>query len=211
MSADLPDLWERQPRESEQAYYAFCLYRDQETPRGLPAVVSGCTDAGKPKSYALIKRWSAAWFWRDRARAWDRHQEEHVRRAQIKATKDMARRQARDAQAFQAVLIAPVEVLLRRLADPTRRQEIEQLSTGELVQLSVLTGRLFPRIALTERLARGAPIQDLTQFLDEDTGEITEGPSPRETYDWTREALAALEQATAGRLALPAGPEAPDA
>lgn len=209
--ADLPELWERQPKESEQAYYAFTLFRDQDAPRGLPAVVSACTDAGHPKSYALIKRWSAAWFWRERARAWDMHQEEQVRRDQIRATKTMARRQARDAEAFQALLIAPVEAALIRLqSDPKAREEFANLPLGDLIALALMTGRLFPRIAHAERMARGAPIQDLSQFLDGETGDLKDEESnPAEEWDFYRGAVAALEQATGVPLQLPPG--APDA
>lgn len=202
MTDDTPDPWERQKGETEQAYYAFCLYRDQTIPRGYAAVIS---ELGKSKT--LIHRWGSRWYWRERTRAYDRHLEDQVRREQVAATKAMARRQARDAQAYQAVMIAPVEILLKRMADPTRRAEIEALSTGDLIQLSVLTGRLFPRMALSERMARGAPVQDLSQFLDDDTGEISAPTSPRETYDWMRDALGALEQATGGRLELPAAGE----
>lgn len=200
---DLPDLWERQPKETEQAYYAFCIYRDQTTPRGYAQVVSELA-----KSRTLITRWASRWYWRDRTRAWDRHQEEIVRREQIKQTKAMARRQARDAQAFQAVLIAPVEAAIRKLNTPQAREQLEQMPLGDLMALSLMTARAFPLVARAERDARGAPVQDFTQFLDDDTGEITEGPSTRETYDWYRDALSALEQATGGRLALPPG--APD-
>lgn len=202
---DLPDLWERQKGESEQAYYAFALYRDQDTPRGYAAVVSELS-----KSRTLITRWASKWFWRERTRAWDRFLEEQVRREQIKATKDMARRQARDAHAIETLLILPVEAALRRLQDPAAREELERVPLGDLIQLSLVTAKIFPAIARAEREARGAPIQDLTQFLDDDTGAMLEGPSPRETYDWTREAIAALEQATSGRLALPAGEEPTD-
>ncbi len=203
--ADLPELWERQPKESEQAYYAFCLYRDQDAPRGYAGVVS---ELGKSKT--LIDRWGSKWFWRERARAWDRHQEDLVRRDQVRATKQMARRQARDAEAFQALLIAPVEMALLKLQNPATREEIANLPLADLVALSVLTGRLFPRIAHAERMARGAPIQDLSQFLDDETGDLKDDATdPAEEWDFFRGAVAALEQATGQTLQLPPG--APDA
>lgn len=199
---DLPPLWDRQPGESEQAYYAFQLYRDQETPRGYSRVVS---ELGKSKT--LIHRWGSRWFWRDRTRAWDRHLEDELRREQIRETRAMGRRQARDMQAIGVLLMQPVELALRRLNDATRRAELEKLPLGDLIALSILAGRVLPRVLRAERDARGAPVQDLTQFLDDETGEVLDAPSPREVYDWTREAIAALEQATGGRLALPPGGE----
>lgn len=200
MSGDEIPLWDRQRGESEQAYYAFSVYRDQASPRGYSRVVSELS-----KSRTLITRWASRWYWRERTRAWDQFQEEIVRREQIKATREMARRQARDAEAFQHVLVAPVTAALRKLQTPAGRELLESLPLGDLIALSVLTGRVYPRVAQAERHARGAPIQDLTQFLDDDTGEIAEPASPRDTYDWMREALGALEDATGGRLALPPG------
>jgi len=202
---DLPDPWERQKGESEQAYYAFQLYRDQSSPRGYSRVVS---ELGKSKT--LIHRWGSRWSWRERARMWDRELEEQARAEQIKETRAMGRRQARDAQALQLVLMAPVEQALRRLNDPMHRAELENLKLGDLIALSVLAGRAFPRIARAERDARGAPIQDLTQFLDDETGEVVAPDSPREVYEQMREALAVLEQATGGRLQLPPGPDVID-
>lgn len=200
MTTDLPDLWERQPGESEQAYYAFTVYRDQQIPRGTARVVS---ELGKSKT--LIHRWSSRWFWRDRTRAWDRHLEDEVRREQIREARAMGRRQARDMQAIGLLLMQPVELALRRMNDPTKRAELERLPLGDLITLSILAGRVLPRVLRAERDARGAPVQDLTQFLDEDTGEIVPPPPARDTYEWMRQALAALESATGGRLALPPG------
>lgn len=197
---ELPELWERQPHESEQAYYAFQLYRDQSPPRHYAGVIS---DLGRSKT--LIHGWGSKWFWRDRARAWDRHKEEVVRREEIRATREMARRQARDAQAYQMVLRTPVEVALRKLADPLYREELERMKIGDLIALSILTARAFPRVARAEREARGAPIQDLTQFLDDDTGEVKAPADAHEEYDWMRGALIALEQATSNRKQLPPG------
>lgn len=202
--ADLLQLWERQPGESEIAYYCFTLYRDQETPRGYAKVASESS-----RSLPLIKRWGRKWVWRERTRAWDRNIEEQARIATVKETRQMATRQARDMHAIELALMQPVEVLLKRLNDPIYAHELEQLKTGDLIALTLMAGRVLPRVLRAEREARGAPIQDLTQFLDEDTGETRESRTPAELYDWGREALAVLESATGGRLGLPPGDVAP--
>lgn len=128
-----------------------------------------------------------------------------MRREQIAETRQMARRQARDAHAFQALLLAPVEAALLKLNTPTGQEELKNLPLGDLIALGLVASRAFPRVAAAERMARGAPVQDLTAFLDQETGLVTDGPTPRELYEWQREALAALDAATGGRLALPPG------
>lgn len=198
---DLPDPWARQKGESEQAYYAFCLYRDQEAPRGYSRVVS---ELGKSKT--IIARWGSRWAWVDRARMSDRAKQEEVRRSQVKEAVAMARRQATEAAGYQRVLSAPMIALVRKLETPMGVAELERLTFSQLYELSLLSARLFPHIARAEREARGAPIQDLSQFYDDDTGEIKEPvEDPGEIYDWFRSAAAALEAAGIKRPELPPG------
>jgi len=59
--------WNRQPGESDAAWEAFTVYR-KVRPRTLKRVALECT-----KSYSLIKRWSAAHQWAERADAMDAH------------------------------------------------------------------------------------------------------------------------------------------
>lgn len=68
--------WERQPKETEAAYVAFCAYRDLGVDRSLSAAYS---DAGKraPGQWA---KWSSANIWVARAEAYDDYLEAEVRR-----------------------------------------------------------------------------------------------------------------------------------
>jgi hypothetical protein len=201
MTDELPDPWTRQKGETPQAFYCFEIYLDQETPRGLARVVS---ESGRSKP--LIERWSARWAWRERARMWDVHKQEEIRRAQVKDAVSMARRQAVEAAGYQRVLAAPMIVLVERLETAIGQAELQALSIGDLMTLTMLTAKLWPAIARAEREARGAPIQDLSQFYDEETGTVVEDVvDPAAIYEWYRHAAAALEAAGVKRPELEAG------
>lgn len=199
---DLPDPGSRQKGEGEEAYYAFCLYRDQESPRGYSRVVS---ELGKSRT--LITRWASRWAWVERVRMVDRAKQEEVRRAQVKAAVTMARRQATEAEGYQRILSAPMIALVRRLENPTILHELENLPLADLYALSLATAKLWPVLAAAERDARGAPIQDLSQFYDDETGDVkpADTEDPAEVYDWFRQAAAALEAAGVPMRHLPPG------
>lgn len=203
MTAELPDPWTRQKGESAEAHYAFEVYLAQDAPRGISRVVSELN-----KSKALIGRWSARYAWRERARMWDVHRQEAIRRDQVRDAVNMARRQATEAQGYQRVLAAPMIVLVKRLESAIGAAELERLSIPDLLTLSMLTAKLWPAVARAEREARGAPIQDLSQFYDDETGEVAaaEAEDPAVVYDWYRRAAAALEAAGVKRPELEAGP-----
>ncbi len=65
-----PEPWERQPRETPQAWQGFEAYRDREGKRSLAGVGQQLG-----KSTALMERWSARWSWVDRAAVWDEEED----------------------------------------------------------------------------------------------------------------------------------------
>ena len=58
--------WERQPRESSEAWEAFQIYLSLGAQRSVLKVAKECT-----KSYSLLRRWSSKWNWVERVRARD--------------------------------------------------------------------------------------------------------------------------------------------
>lgn len=62
----LVEPWERQSKESPQAYEAFATYRDLGITRSQAKV---CQQLGK--SRALICEWAASWGWVERVRAYE--------------------------------------------------------------------------------------------------------------------------------------------
>ena len=75
-------IWERQPKESSQAYEAFVTYRDLGAGRTLIDVARELR-----KSYSLVRRWADAANWSARAAAWDNYVSE---KAADKAAEDYA-------------------------------------------------------------------------------------------------------------------------
>ncbi len=82
--ADKIGVWERQPKESSQAYEAFAAYRDMGADRSLRAVTQKLS-----KSYTLISRWSRERNWVERARAWDNDLTRQAKEDAAKKLKDM--------------------------------------------------------------------------------------------------------------------------
>ena len=58
--------WERQPKESAQAFEAFDLYCKMGAGRSLRKVEQKLN-----KSHTLIARWSSNWNWQKRSRDYD--------------------------------------------------------------------------------------------------------------------------------------------
>jgi hypothetical protein len=63
-----PLPWERQPKESEEAYEAFLAYRDLGVDRSLDRASQVRT-----KSIQTLKTFSARWDWIERCRHWDNY------------------------------------------------------------------------------------------------------------------------------------------
>lgn len=91
-----PELWERQPKESIQAFEAFTKYRDMGVNRSLRKVVQEVN-----KSLTTIGEWSSKHDWVKRAAAWDAEQDRIARNelaAEMAATRKRQRKQAQRMQ-----------------------------------------------------------------------------------------------------------------
>lgn len=84
----IPDKpWERQNKESGQAYEAFALYRDMGRGRTVSAVVKKLK-----KSRSLLDRWKVRWDWESRVAAYDKDLEQQAKDEAIKDRKSMINR-----------------------------------------------------------------------------------------------------------------------
>lgn len=83
------DPWERQPRESFQAFAAFKAYRDLGYERTVAKVLVGL--GKKPNYRSTCEKWSIAWAWRIRAGAWDAHEDRRERETALDAAELKAR------------------------------------------------------------------------------------------------------------------------
>lgn len=102
--AQEPYLWERQPKESEQAWEAFLSYRDMEPPRTVHAVCEKLS-----KSRQLITRWKSAWFWEDRVRAYDNELQKEALAKAIKERQKMNERHVTIGMRLQKLALEALE------------------------------------------------------------------------------------------------------
>lgn len=144
---NLPDpdrlLYDRQPEETDKAWFAFVAYRGLGPERSLGKVVD---KLGKePKYLSQIEKWSALWSWRERAAEWDREVDKQSRRAQLAAAvrvsnemaavaESMWKLAARDLVKWHQKLEAASDVLLspsdlQKLVDTGMK--LHRLSIGE--------------------------------------------------------------------------------
>lgn len=95
-----PMPWERQPKETRQAFEAFCVYRDMEPKRTLKL-----TAAFLKKSYSLMCKWSSHWGWQERVAEWYAEKDRVAREAQLDEIEKMNRRHSNVAQRMQKLVI----------------------------------------------------------------------------------------------------------
>jgi hypothetical protein len=201
---ELPPLWHKQPEETDVAFGAFVVYRD--LPPNERSAVRVASEYGR--SASLIERWRARWFWVERARAYDAHQAEEHRKAQLAERGKMSERQAAEAQVIQRVLFAPVRALAIKLADLIDREELDNLTVAELYAMSLATARLWPAVARAEREARGAPVPEFVP-PDETPEGLPDGGLVL-TEEFLAEVHLALEAANLPPRQLAAGDDAID-
>ncbi len=154
----MPDLWERQPRESAKAFGAFVMYRD------LPASERSLVKVAQKlaKSDGTVARWSTRFAWVARAEAHDDEQDRHKRAAQTKAVEQMAERHAAQAQlAIQAFLRRLQDYRTKRPEDDPERMdfELKTIDVDGLYRMVVRAGGVLPDLMDLERKSRGQPTE----------------------------------------------------
>lgn len=105
--------WDRQPKEGDQAWIAFCAYRDMGPGRSIAKTATGL---GKPKS--LLEGWSSRHGWVRRAVAHDQHQEATAA-ADARAATRSARTAVLDQQSVAARALLAKGLQALQGVDPT--------------------------------------------------------------------------------------------
>jgi hypothetical protein len=149
LSPDL-DLWERQPDESEEAWHAFVLFRDNVEGRTISGVARtvGC-------ARNVVDGFSRVWQWRRRVDAYDRMLDEQRVLAQRKAFRDMGRRHGQQATTLLGALNAPLLELAKRIN--TGSLSLGSIDDGDLFGLIVRATGAISEAQKLERLALGMP------------------------------------------------------
>ncbi|MFF3665442.1 hypothetical protein [Microtetraspora malaysiensis] len=119
------DPWERQPGETATRHGQFCAYRDQGRTRTLRKAAQTLTRAD-----AWVRQVAAAFRWRERAEAWDRHRDRLHEAMWLEE-----RRKAAEADA--KILGAAIGKIAQRL--PSIRAD--ELSPGDMIRLMDVTMR----------------------------------------------------------------------
>lgn len=91
---DLP--WERQKGESAQAFAAFLVYLNLGAERSHQTASQQCG-----KSISLIGRWSRAYGWVERCRAWDNYLQREAKKAAVTEIRKMNQQHIQLARALQ--------------------------------------------------------------------------------------------------------------
>lgn len=122
--------WERQKGESAQAFEAFATYRDMGSDRSIRAVGQRLD-----KSRTQIGKWSSAWNWQERVRAYDNDLEKQARDKAVKDRKAMVDRQIKIAMQVQKKALEALEQLSVEDMSPKDIKEYIKMAT-ELERLN---------------------------------------------------------------------------
>ena len=144
------DVWERQPRESEQAWTAFQDYRDGPHPRRLRETAQR---TGRNKG--LVERWSSWWSWRLRVTAYDRWVEERTHAKLVEDIVAFRRRAAQQARAKAQTLMLPSIVLAEMISSPDGMKVLRSIDPETLLQVAVRAATALPHVLRAEALALG--------------------------------------------------------
>ena len=122
--------WEQQPGESAKAFEAFETYRDMGASRSNAKVGQ---KLGKSKT--LIDRWSSAYNWPDRARAYDRDLDRQAHDQAVRSVQQMTDRHIRISMTLQAKALDALENLETNQLTPkmilaflTKATELERVN-----------------------------------------------------------------------------------
>jgi hypothetical protein len=163
MSAELiqnPSIlpWEKQIGETDKAFAAFVLFRDEAADRTYQKVADSLQC-----SHANVRQWAYRWKWRDRVDAFDRDVDEKHREAMARGRTEMRERQARIGASMQIIGTHG----LRELQAKIEQKLPLNLSTGEIAQL-------ISEGAKMERAARGEDAEGRYTQINVNLGETAD-------------------------------------
>lgn len=165
--------WERQNGETDAAWEAFVVYRDDPS---MPRSVRR-TARALAKNSTTVRDWSAEYGWVMRAAEFDAYLDRQRVIARVAEIKAMEQRHAQIAQAAMGVLTMPFSALARPRRVPSkdgreaefvpRQQDLDETSTHSLIRLAQSSASILAGVVGVERLARG----EATEILAVSPGE----------------------------------------
>jgi hypothetical protein len=138
--------WERQAKETDRAYTAFKMFRDQEAPRSTRAVSDRLES-----SYPAVLRWRNKHSWVNRCIEYDRYLDRKRIAAEVNEIELAKKRQREIATGFFDIVRSELPKLLKA----SEKSEEVVLSPEQLKTLAEFAARL-------ERLNLDEPTENLT-------------------------------------------------
>ena len=138
------DIWDRNRGETQKAYNAFCIYRDQGLERTLRS-----TAKHLGKSFTLISRWSIVWNWVRRVNDYEAHLEIQRRRKNEEAIENAQQRHAIVARLMTQKVVQRLQQLeaheitpslLSSMAKTAMDMEFDSIGAPKGAQRHELTG-----------------------------------------------------------------------
>ena len=144
------DPWERQKKDTEEAWQAFIFYRDSGEKRSFRA-----TAEHFKLWHNTIFRMNLKFRWKERVLAYERHLDAQRQEVHKKEVVAMAKRHASVASSAIGVLSEPLKEAVRRIN--ACLWTLEKISDTELLRLIRANASVLKDLVEIERVAMGAP------------------------------------------------------
>lgn len=152
-------IWEQQPGESDKAYNAFTMYYEMGFKRSFPKVAAALGS----RSSNYIGEWAKKYQWKERVRSWDNEklrETEEIRKEAIRTTTET---QLQQIKGLRSIMSLPFKVLSKRLKETDGKvqafEDLDKLSTTELYDLVLTSGKALESTIKVERLLLGVPTE----------------------------------------------------
>lgn len=140
----MPELWEKQPEETDEEFEAFRAYRDMTAPRKLRFLVRPSNNIFYP--IALTRRWFHDGAWEIRVNAWTKHLDSLILSERVEAQRVDAVEIAEEHRALlaksRALAHAEIAKLLARAEIDGGLGLLKPAETIKLLEVTVKLDRL---------------------------------------------------------------------
>lgn len=161
MATATREPWERQPKETDPAWVAFVVYRDQETgERSLREAARTLN-----KSLTVIGGWSKRWSWVDRVAAWDNEQDRLHRQSLVRRRRLARLRHLRIASQALELVEQQLTAMTARVAaggDPMKDGDVIRL----LTDAARLEREVLGEVQAVDVTSGGKPLPGAVHFGD---------------------------------------------
>jgi hypothetical protein len=149
------DPWERYEHESQQAYRAFCAFRDLGPGRRIIEAFRRYLNRPEVRCVSgYFTRWVATYKWHDRAAAYDDYLERMARLEAEKELRETAKRHVKQCRNFAVILNKIEQAVIKRFADDDAMSDV---SIDVLLKSAIRGASIVPKLQEAENIALGKP------------------------------------------------------